>query len=393
MTGKFSVLTAGLLVCLCVQVNAQQKTPNPVFTADSLATGNYKDVLNSFFQFAFEKMTSPNKELKFTGTPFAVMAKLDTTLLVDTLYTKYRTLRNINYMFSLRLDTSFKFNGFSSGIKYAIINKRDETISRAFLGMVRNHAKAKQLFALNDLILAKISAMQNPRSIILEYTDFRQGKKNFNTLSQPLQDTILAVAASSDATRELGETLKRNSDFNLAQTADSIYQDLRSNFNKNLLWTVGVTDTTYKDQLVFSNVVIHTELIKGLNKFSESKNDLELNIRSQLQLADDTMQVKRDLKRAVFSFEPGINWAFKTKHTRKSYLELKFSGGYFYNFSQLYAGEERNRLFFNGTIRLRVMNDIWVPVEFKYDPRNGNLFGFINVRANFKALAGAAKML
>jgi hypothetical protein len=393
MTVKFSVLTAGLLICLCVQVNAQQRTPNPVFTADSLASGNYKDVLNSFFQFAFEKMTSPDKELKFTGTPFAVMAKLDTTLLVDTLYTKYRTLRNINYMLSLRLDTSFRFNGFSSGIKYAIINKRDETVSRAFLNTVRNHAKSKQLFALNDLIMARISTMPNAAGAITEYTGFRQGLTNFNALSQPLQDTILAVAASSDATRELGETLKRNSDFNLAQTADSIYKDLRSNFNQNLLWTVGVTDTTYKDQFMFSNIVIHTELIKGLNKFSEAKNDLELNIKSQLQLADDTLQVKRDLKRAIFSFEPGINLAIRTRHTRKSYLELKFSGGYFYNFSQLYAGEERNRLFFNGTIRIRVMNDIWVPVEFKYDPRNGNLFGFINVRANFKALAGAAKML
>ena len=393
MIAKFSVLTAGLLICLCVQLNAQQKTPNPVFTADSLATGNYKDVLNSFFQFAFEKMTSPNKELKFTGTPFAVMAKLDTTLLVDTLYTKYRTLRNLNYMFSLRLDSSFKFNGFASGIKYAIINKRDETVSRAFLNTLRNNARSKQLFALNDLIMAKISAMPNPASPMMEYTGFRHGLTNFNGLSKALQDTILAVAATSDATRELGETLKRNSDFNLKQTADSIYQDLRSNFNQNLLWTVGVTDTTYKDQFMFSNVVFHTELIKGLNKFSESKNDLELNIRSQLQLADDTLQLKRDLKRAIFNFEPGINWAIKTKYTRKSYLELKFSGGYYYNFGQLYAGEERNRLFFNGTIRLRVMNDIWVPVEIKYDPRNGNLFGFINVRANFKALAGAAKVL
>lgn len=393
MTLKFSVLTAGLLICLCVQVNAQQKTPNPVFTADSLATGNYKDVLNSFFQFAFERMTSPNKELKFTGTPFAVMAKLDTTLLVDTLYTKYRTLRNLNYMFSLRLDTNFKFNGFSSGIKYAIINKRDETVSRAFLNTVRNNARSKQLFALNDLIMAKISTMPNAASAIMEYTGFRQGLTNFNALSQPLQDTILVLAASSDATRALGETLKRNGDFNLAQTADSIYQDLRSNFNQNLLWTVGITDTTYKDQLMFSNIVIHTELIKGLNKFSAGKNDLELNIRSQLQLADDTLQLKRDLKRAVFNFEPGINWAIKTRHTRKSYLELKFSGGYFYNFSQLYAGEERNRLFFNGTIRIRVMNDIWVPVEFKYEPKTGNLFGFINVRANFKALGGVAKML
>jgi hypothetical protein len=393
MTGKISVLTVGLLVCLAVPVVAQRKVPNPALTADSLATGNYKDVLNSFFQLAFERMTSPTKELKFTGTPFAVMAKLDTTLLVDTLYTKYRTLRNINYTFSLRLDTSFKFDGFASGIKYAIINKRDETVSKAFLETVRNNAKAKQLFALNDLIMAKISAMASPAPSMLEYTDFRRGVKNFNALSQPLRDTILAVAAGSDATKELGETLKRNSNFNLAETADSIYNDMRTNFNKNLLWTVGVTDTTYKNQFVFSNIVIHTELIKGLNKFAETKNDVELNIRSALQLMDDTLQLKRDLKRAIFSFEPGINVAFKTRHTKKSWLEMKFSGGYYYNFSQLYANEERDRLFFNGTIRVRIMNDIWVPFEVKYDPKNGNLFGFINVRANFKALAGAAKQL
>ena len=120
---------------------------------------------------------------------------------------------------------------------------------------------------------------------------------------------------------------------------------------------------------------------------------MELNIRSALQLMDDTLKLKRDLKRAIFSFEPGINVAFKTKHTKKSWLEMKFSGGYYYNFSQLYANEERDRLFFNGTIRVRIMNDIWVPFEVKYDPKNGNLFGFINVRANFKALAGAAKQL
>lgn len=393
MTGKFSVLTAGLLICLFVQVNAQQKTPNPVFTADSLATGNYKDVLNSFFQFAFEKMTSPNKELKFTGTPFAVMAKLDTTLLVDTLYTKYRTLRNLNYMVSLKLDSSFRFNGFASGIKYAIINKRDETVSRAFLNTVLSQTKTKQLFELNRLMGAKLSAMPNPVSAITEYTSFRQGVINFGSLSPALQDTILKVAATSDLTRPLGEALKNNPGFNMAQTADSVYQDLRTNFNKNLLWTVGVTDTTYTNQFMFSNIVIHTELLQGLNKFSGNKNDLELNIRSQLQLTDDTLLGKRDLKRAIFNFEPGINWALKTKYTRKSYLELKFSGSYYHNFSQLYAGEERSRLFFNGTIRFRVMSDIWVPIEFKYDPKNGNLFGFINVRANFKALAGAAKML
>ncbi|THU37066.1 hypothetical protein FAM09_19120 [Niastella caeni] len=390
MIGKISGFGVVLLLCLSVKVVAQN--PNPILTADSLATGNYKDVLNSFFQLAFERLASPDKEIKFTGTPFAVMAKLDTTLLVDTAYLKYRTLRNINYMFALKLDTSFRFNGFASGIKYAIINKRDETVSRAFQIMVLNNPSVKQLFALNNNILAKISAMPDAASAITEYSQFTKGAINFGQLSPPLQATILA-ASNTDSTQALNQMLLANSSFNMATTANNIYQELKDNFNQNLLWTVGVTDTTYKNQFVFSNIVIHSELIKGLNKFTKAKNDLELNIRSALQLLDDSLKVGRDLKRVLFSFEPGINVAFKTKTTKKSYLEMKFSGGFYHNFSYLYANEDRNRVFLNGTVRVRIMNDIWVPFEVKYDPRNGNLFGFINVRANFKALGSAAKQL
>jgi hypothetical protein len=112
-----------------------------------------------------------------------------------------------------------------------------------------------------------------------------------------------------------------------------------------------------------------------------------------LQLVDDTLKAGRDLKRAVFNFEPGINLVINTKSTKKSYLELKFSGGYYHNFGTLYANEDRDRVFVNGTVRVRILNDIWIPFEVKYDPKNGNLFGFINVRANFKALGNVAKQL
>jgi hypothetical protein len=394
MVGKITGIVVVLLFCISTQLAAQKiTTPNPVLTADSLATGNYKDVLNSFFQLAFDRLASPDKSVRFTGTPFAVMAKLDTTLLVDTMYTRYRTLRNINYMFALRLDTAYKFNGFASGIKYAIINKRDETVSRAFTNTVLNNAAVNQLSELNNGMIAKITTMADAASVMLEYTDFRKGVKNFGALSQALQDTILAVAASSEATQTLFERLKQNKNFNMKKTADSIYNDLRTNFNNNALWTVGVTDTTLKNQFVFSNVVFHSEFLKGINKFNETKNDLELNIRSALQLVDDTLKVGRDLKRALFSFESGVNVVFNTKHTKKSYLELKFSGAYYRNVSTLYANEERDRVFVNGTVRIRILNDIWVPFEVRYDPKNGNLFGFINVRANFRALAGAAKQL
>jgi len=159
------------------------------------------------------------------------------------------------------------------------------------------------------------------------------------------------------------------------------------------LWTVGITDTTLKNQFVFANVVFQTEFLKSVNKYTKTKNDLGLNIRSQLQLVDDTLKAGRDLRRAVFNFEPGINWVVNTKSTRKSYLELKFSGGYYHIFNGIYAKEDKDQLWVNGTVRIRIFNDIWVPFEVKYDPKNGNLFGFINVRANFRALAGAGKQL
>jgi len=397
--GKISIIGVLLLLCLSVTVFAQKKTaPNPVITADSLVTGNYKDVLNNFFQLAFENLAGPNKEIKFTGTPFAVMAKLDTALLVDTIYRHYKGLRNLNYAVGLKLDTNYRFNGFSSTIKYAIINRRDETVSKTFLGMVVNDTLVKQLTMLNLLISANISNIGAPGSAeqnaaMLEYTDFRKGTKNFGALSKAIKDTILAVLNRNDSTKRLYDYLKGNDQFNMKKTADSIYKDFRENFNRNLLWTAGVTDTTYKDQFIFSNIVFSSDLVKGLNKYNRAKNELELNIHSQLQLVDDTLKAGRDLKRAVFNFEPGVNLAFKTKYSKKSYLEIKFSGAWYHNFATLYANEERDRIMANATLRLRVFNDIWIPIEIKYDPKNGNLFGFVNVRANFKALAGAAKQI
>lgn len=394
MIAKITGVVLVLLFCITTRLVAQTGTvPNPILTADSLATGNYKDVLNSFFQLAFDRLASPEKTVKFTGTPFAVMAKLDTMLLVDTVYKKYRTLRNLNYTFGLQLDTSYRFNGFSAGLKYAIINKRDETVQNAFVKTVLSSAAVKQLFAMNNKMVATIPTMPNPGALMQEYAGFTQGQKNFRSLSKPLQDAMLSFAAGSDSTRALYETLMQNPDFNMKRTTDSLYQDMKMNFNKNALWTVGVTDTTLKNQFVFTNVVFQTEFLKSVNKYSKTKNDLELNIRSQLQLVDDTVKAGRDLGRAVFNFEPGINWVLNTKSTRKSYLELKFSGGYYHIFNGVYANEDKNQLWLNGTVRIRVYNDIWVPFEVKYDPRTGNVFGFLNVRANFRALAGAAKHL
>lgn len=370
--------------------------PNPALTADSLSTGNYKDVLNSFFQLAFEKLTGDDKELRFTSTPFAVMAKMDSTLLIDTTYLKYSTLRNINFSVGLKLDSSYKFNGFSSGVKYALINQRDETVERAFTKLVLNNATVQQLFKLNDSVAAFFSKLAadpvRAHKASLDYNEFLKGKKNYSDLDQDLQDKMLELAKSDPATKSIADTLAANKNYNINQAAAEIYKKLKAEFNNNALWTIGLSDTTCQDRFFFSNLVFASEFLKGITPY-KNKNDLEINLKTALQLQDDTLHAARDLKRSIFSFEPGVNIVFKTRERKKSYLEFKLSGSYYHSFGSLYVGEERDRITLNSTIRIRVLDDIWIPLEIKYDPKNGNLFGFLNVRANFKALGNVAKYL
>ncbi len=50
----------------------------------------------------------------------------------------------------MQLDSVYKFNGFSAGITYALINRRDVTISRTFIASVAN--ADNEFTTLNDNI-------------------------------------------------------------------------------------------------------------------------------------------------------------------------------------------------------------------------------------------------
>jgi hypothetical protein len=380
-----------ILLCCTPMIGMAQKKQAWI-TADSLATGNYKDVLNSFFQLGFERLTGPNKELKFTSNPYAVMARADTTMLLSNQYYKHRKLRDFNFAVSVKLDSSYKFNGFSSAIKYALINKRDETVSWAFVSQVLGDEKIKAFFKLNDYVVANVSKFAQDRDLQIQLMDeankFIKGELKFNKLNIALQNGIRQFLKDNNLT-VIEDIIDNEKDFNPQKISTEIYETLRETINNKLLWTVSISDTTYRDQFMFSHVVLSTDLVKGLNK--NKPTAVELNINANLQYTDDTLQAARDLKRAVFTFEPGLNFIAKSKSTLKSFLEFKLSGGYYYTFSGLYSNEERSRITLNGTIRLRVYNDIWVPLEIKYDPKTGNVFGFLNVRANFTALKGFIK--
>ena len=370
---------------------SQTKTNIPI-NADSLATANYKDVLNSFFQLAVDRFTGPKKEIRFTSNPFAVMAKLDTSLLMDREYYKYRHMRDLNFSFSAKLDSSYRFNGFSAGVKYALINQRDETVSRLFVNDVLFDSKTQELFALNMALEQSISTFLNDpingKIIRVQKTKFFNGDLNFNQLNKSFQQKIIQILKEKNLAILLN-LIKEEPSFNIKKTKTQIYDAIKEKINNRLLWTVGVTDTSYNDKLMFSNIVFSSDLVKGIDNMKSK--DIELNLRAALQLVDDSSKKGNDLKRSIFSFEPGLNFVFKNKNNLKSIFEFKLSGSYYHTFSNLYKSEKRDSVTVNSTLRIRVYNDIWIPIEIKYDPYSGNIFGFFNVRVNFTAMGKLLK--
>jgi hypothetical protein len=447
-----------------------------VLTADSLASGNWKNVLTSFFQLSFNNLTSNSKSVSFTANPYAVMLRADSTLALDTNYAKLKVWRKLNVGFALNLDTSYHFHGFASGVKYALINKRDSTVSKwlfkqtiavtaefhvlfdallryedanyiatttrfgelldsvrygfseynpLFQQFVLGVAQRNKLTDITsylkkhpDSALAKYKSKIDPKqwaifqdslksytqaqlspwadTLIVQHKTFsknlnaffRDTTKVFNTLDTSFQSVARKLAANRQLLK-VGALLKNPNDRFAADIVHP-FDSLKAILQNQWLWTVGVSDTTYTDQFFFSNIVASTELLKGVTK-PNSRTNLELDIKASVNWVDDSLTKGRNLQRNFFRFEPGFNWVIKQKGNKQSFLELAFSGQYNHFFSGWYRSEMQDKLYFNGTLRVRIFNDFWISLTFNYDPKTGNVLGFLNVTTNFSSLGSLLK--
>lgn len=366
---------------------AQSTQVKKILTADSLASGNLKDLLTSFFQLSFNNLTNRSRELNFNSNPYAVILRTNPSAAIDTNYRKYRVLRKLNFGFGLKLDTAYRFNGFSSGIKYALINRRDSTTSRLLFRNLGTDSLSLEINALQDSLTDYIEATyENNPTLKLLYQRQTNLLLSDSTLLFKQLDTgfqkIVKKVTAEKGFPILYRMFSSNPKVNLRKESQVTFNDLKQELQQKLLWTISISDTTYKDQFLFSNLVFRTEILKGMGKSKPGAN-WEFSIPATLNIVDDTLRPGRDLKRAVFTFEPGLNLVIRDRGNEHSFFELKFSGEYRHNFHRLYPNEKRDKLYFNGTFRVKVFADIWVPLEFKYDPLSGNILGFISAKLNF----------
>ncbi len=381
-TLQTSILLA-LLSFLSISGKAQSNQTKAVITADSLATGNYKDVLTSFFQIGFDKLTGKDKELKFSSNPYAVMMKANKDLELYNNYRKNRILRNLNFNFNIKLDTSYRFNGFSSGISYAIINKRDFTIYDEFIDLAL--LKSEDYHVLNKSVSKELSGIadQTKRNSIRAQVNklLTDETFKFSQLDADAKALVQKIIKDEGLTK-IDALVTKDANVSFKKVINEGYEAVKKSFQSKPLLTLSISDTTYKDQFMFSNVLVKLEYLQGFGDSKPGAN-WEFNIPATVNFVNDTLQAGRDLKRSIFRIEPGINLVIRNSDAEHSFFEMKFSGEYNHVFSGLYAGEKKDRLTFNGTVRVRIINDIWIPLQFKYDPKNGNVLGFLSVKFNF----------
>lgn len=378
-----------------INAKAQDEAAKIIYTADSLKSGNSKDILTNFFQLALNNLAGPNKEFSFSSNPYAIMLKKDPGLNKDIYYKKYKPLRKLNFSFGVRLDTSFNFNGFTSGLKYSLIDQTDYTASKVVAQKLKEDRLGKEMGLLNTAISTYLRTefRGSDSERIAMNTDrnaFLQKDKPLSGFSNEFQNLVRGIVKDKNLTT-IADIINNNAGKSLKEIDSLNFVKLKNSIKNNLLWTIGVSDSTYKDKFQFANIAIVSELSKGVFEPEPGENNFEVNIKSMLNFSNDTIKKSRNLDRKIFSIESGLNWIWRDKTTDRSFFEIKFSGSYYHNFGNLYLNEHKDSLTINATARIRLINDLWIPLEVKYDPKTGKIFGFLNIKANFWGIGSLLK--
>lgn len=342
--------------------------------AEDLKSGNYQDVLTSFFQLAAQDLTGNQHSFQFKTTLFAIKLRADSSLLIDRNFIKQYASRNLQFDINLNFTDDFRFSGFTGGITYAIINQRDHSVANFFKSRLPN-LDSVYLAQLNNLYIQFTDTIRKNKQLTRPDKDRifiqldvgeRYYVKTYKIDSFPQEFKTFVNQTNSLA--ELDSSLIKQ----IKTVRDSLYQTL----DGKPLWTVAANATTGNSSNLFHSASLQTDFLMG--------GEAELDIHAKA-IYTDTM-ITGIIHRFNTDFSEGCNFTlFKNKADGKHLVELKGALEYDHVFEGLLPDEKQDNFLANAELRIRILNDIWIPIIIKYDIKNANFLGFLNISANLDA--------
>lgn len=342
-----------------------------------LKSGNSQDILTSFYQLAIQNLIGDEKVFQFSGSLFAIKSKTNPEIWNSLNYTKHTFSRNFVLTANLALDSSYRPSSSALGFRYALINKRDKTIFDFSLEREKDW---------NTIVDKSLSKYLKSKKNNVSDPDFKKASDFFNDADFGLQTALTDLP--SDFRDTLAAVISKNSFFknsSLSQFRNHLqnsYDSLSKIIENKPLMVIGGNFASGTDGKLFKALNFNAEYMKGLVK-QNSKMNLEFHLRAMLSFNDDSLSMGRDLQRGVFSSFAGFNWIILKNANRKSILE--FRGGVSQNhiLSGIHQNEKLRNYSGEGTIRLRLNNNLWIPFDIRYHPSKAEVLGFLSIKSNF----------
>ena len=363
---KNSVLWLLVLLPL-LPLQAQQQTMDDF---ENRKSGNYKEILNSFYQLTTKNLTGPEKSISFNSTLFAIKAGADPDLYIDRNFVNERFSRDLQFNFRVNMDQAFSYTGLTAGFTYAIVNQRDRKLVQ-FKQDTINIAYNK-IFADMDMYV-----QQYTKAVVAaNATDPDAIAQALNGL----QDSVNAFLNNEDiATLPPGfrKFLEQKGTIKTLTAFNALKNEYYAKVDKAVLWTLYADGSANKDGKLTRGTIGST-FLKG-----DFVGDGELDIRALFTYGDTI--ASPDIARQMLNSTIGMNFSIlKAKASQKSLLEIKAYAEYTKVFRNPLPDEKEDTLLANADFRIRIWDDFWIPLTIKYDIEEANFLGFLNITYNFE---------
>jgi hypothetical protein len=147
--------------------------------------------------------------------------------------------------------------------------------------------------------------------------------------------------------------------------------------NRGLLTFYGTGYTDFKDATP-TQAELGMRYVGGFG--SQKANPFLLDVQAYYAWRGDTVTAERDLDRQVAVTKIGVNKVvISGQDEDKPLVELKFNGGNEYRFGTRYSDEKTWTPYGEAVLRIRLSEQIWVPLTLKYDVKDATAFGFLKV--------------
>lgn len=373
----------------------KENTTNTLKQIENAKSGNLLDAFGSFYQFAFKNMDVNNKSLDLNSTLFSLVKNYDADILNTKSRKSIEFLRNFQINAKVNLDKKLSFDGYSAGFTYAILNKRDKgfiDIEHTSFAADINEYNREIGQAVTDVTVKELTDFHttNGRNMDLsekqklsyDITKVATALRNNKTVDEDLKKIYTDYKAILDTRIAASDYFKPKRDKNgqpIAKSDDltKFIGDAKKDFLKELekkpflsIASSGITDREGQLNKASAELIF---LIGGHNG--------ELDIRAKFNYAD-TLDIP-DSQRSIFNGKIGYNLKVIKGKEDKSYFEIKAYGEYNKILKNVLADEEEEQITANADFRIRLSDDLWIPLTIKYDPENSNFLGFLNVTYNF----------